>query len=178
MEILDSRSRPTLGVTVGLEGGVIARAGVPSGASTGTREARELRDGDSSRFEGRGVAPAVGHVGGEIADHLVGTRFANLAELDAALISLDGTPDKSRLGANAIVGVSIAVARGVARAAGRPLWATLSLASPSCPRRGWRWSCRRLRWRRRRRADALPGSAVPCTTGAGVALRHRRSVGG
>ena len=127
VEILDSRSRPTLAVTVGLEGGVIARAGVPSGASTGTREARELRDGDSSRFEGRGVARAVGHVRGEIADHLVGTRFANLAELDAALISLDGTPDKSRLGANAIVGVSVAVARGVARAAGRPLWATLSL---------------------------------------------------
>lgn len=135
VEILDSRSRPTVAVTVGLEGGVVARAGVPSGASTGTREAKELRDGDPSRFEGRGVTKAVGHVGGEIADQIVGTRFETLAELDRALISLDGTPDKSRLGANAIVGVSIAVARAVAQADGKPLWKTLTApgAEPRLP---------------------------------------------
>jgi enolase len=135
VEILDSRSRPTLAVTVGLEGGAAARAGVPSGASTGSREAKELRDGDASRFEGRGVTKAVGHVGGEIADRIVGARFETLAELDQALISLDGTPDKSRLGANAIVGVSIAVARAVAQAAGEPLWKTVTVpgAEPRLP---------------------------------------------
>jgi enolase len=135
VEILDSRSRPTLAVTVGLEGGAAARAGVPSGASTGSREAKELRDRDASRFEGRGVTKAVGHVGGEIADRIVGARFETLAELDQALISLDGTPDKSRLGANAIVGVSIAVARAVAQAAGEPLWKTVTVpgAEPRLP---------------------------------------------
>jgi len=135
VEILDSRSRPTLAVTVGLEGGATARAGVPSGASTGSREAKELRDGDAFRFEGRGVTKAVGHVAGEIADRIVGARFEALAELDRALISLDGTPDKSRLGANAIVGVSIAVARAVAQAAGEPLWKTLTVpgAEPRLP---------------------------------------------
>ncbi len=135
VEILDSRSRPTLAVTVGLEGGVIARAGVPSGASTGSREARELRDGDPSRFEGRGVTKAVGHVRGVIADRIVGARFETLADLDRALISLDGTADKSRLGANAIVGVSIAVARAVARAASEPLWKALTVpgAEPRLP---------------------------------------------
>jgi enolase len=135
LEILDSRSRPTLAVTVGLEGGAAARAGVPSGASTGSREAKELRDGDASRFEGRGVTMAVGHVAGEIADRIVGARFETLAELDRALVSLDGTPDKSRLGANAIVGVSIAAARAVASAAGEPLWKTLTLpgAEPRLP---------------------------------------------
>jgi enolase len=128
VEILDSRSRPTLAVTVGLEDGVSARAGVPSGASTGTREAKELRDGDASRFEARGVTKAVGHVRGEIADRVVGAPFETLADLDEALIALDATPDKSRLGANAIVGVSIAVARALAQAAGQPLWRTLTVA--------------------------------------------------
>jgi len=128
VEILDSRARPTLAVTAGLPGGVTARAGVPSGASTGSREARELRDGDKARFGGLGVRRAVGHVNGEIAAAVCDRSFASLAELDAALIELDGTPDKTRLGANATVGVSMAVARAVAVAAGRPLWQSLAPA--------------------------------------------------
>jgi enolase len=127
-EILDSRAHPTLAVTVALAGGATARAGVPSGASTGSREARELRDGDSSRFGGLGVRQAVGHVNGEIAAALRGRKFADLAQLDAALIELDGTPDKARLGANAIVGVSMASARAIAGASGRPLWRSLAPA--------------------------------------------------
>ena len=128
VEILDSRAHPTLAVTVRLSGDVTARAGVPSGASTGSREARELRDQDSSRFGGLGVLTAVGHVNGEIAAALCGRTFANLAEVDAALIDLDGTPGKARLGANAIVGVSMATARAIAVGAGVPLW--WSLAPP------------------------------------------------
>ncbi len=128
VEILDSRGRPTLAVTAGLPDGVTARAGVPSGASTGSREARELRDGDKARFGGLGVRRAVGHVNGEIATALCGRSFAGLAELDAALIELDGTPDKTRLGANATVGVSMAAARAIAVAAGRPLWQSLAPA--------------------------------------------------
>ncbi|MEO9152961.1 MAG: phosphopyruvate hydratase [Lapillicoccus sp.] len=131
IEILDSRARPTLAVTVTLAGGVIARAGVPSGASTGTREATELRDGDPARYNGAGVLQAVAHVNGELADRLRGRDFADLAELDAAMIALDGTPNKSRLGANAIVGVSIAVARAAAAAAGHPLWRSLQPAGVS-----------------------------------------------
>jgi enolase len=126
IEILDSRARPTLAVTVGLPGGVTARAGVPSGASTGSREARELRDGDRARFGGLGVHRAVGHVNGELAAAVCGRSFTGLAELDAALIELDGTPDKSRLGANATVGVSMAAARAIALADGRPLWQSLA----------------------------------------------------
>ncbi len=126
VEILDSRSRPTLAVRVGLDGGVEARAGVPSGASTGSREAVELRDGDPGRYSGKGVTQAVGNVNGEIAKSLVGRSFEDLAELDRALIELDGTPTKSRLGANAIVGVSMAAARAVATAAGVPLWRSLT----------------------------------------------------
>jgi enolase len=128
VEILDSRAHPTLAVTVGLSGDVTARAGVPSGASTGSREARELRDGDSSRFEGLGVRTAVGHVNGEIAAALRGRTFVDLADVDAALIDLDGTPDKARLGANAIVGVSMATARAVAVGTGMPLWWSLTPA--------------------------------------------------
>jgi enolase len=128
VEILDSRARPTLAVTAGLPGGVTARAGVPSGASTGSREARELRDGDKARFGGLGVRRAVGHVNGEIAAALCDRSFASLAELDAALIQLDGTPDKTRLGANATVGVSMAAARAIAVASGRPLWQSLAPA--------------------------------------------------
>jgi enolase len=126
IEILDSRARPTLAVTVGLPGSVTARAGVPSGASTGSREARELRDGDVARFGGLGVRRAVEHVNGEIAAAVRGRSFTGLAEMDAALIELDGTPDKTRLGANATVGVSMAVARAIALAAGRPLWQSLA----------------------------------------------------
>jgi enolase len=125
-EILDSRGHPTLAVTVTLPGGATARAGVPSGASTGSREARELRDGDGSRFGGLGVRQAVGHVNSEIAAALRGRTFADLAQLDAALIELDGTPDKARLGANAIVGVSMAAARAIAVDGWRPLWRSLA----------------------------------------------------
>lgn len=103
-EILDSRSRPTLSITLATADGFEANAGVPSGASTGTREAVELRDGDPARYGGAGVTTAVGQVNGEIAEALTGRTFASLAELDAALIELDGTPTTSRLGANALVG--------------------------------------------------------------------------
>ncbi|NJP46786.1 phosphopyruvate hydratase [Actinacidiphila epipremni] len=126
VEILDSRSRPTLSVTVGLSGGAVATAGVPSGASTGSGEAVELRDLDPARYGGQGVRTAVGHVNGVIADALRGREFADLAAVDGALIELDGTPDKSRLGANAVIGVSMAVARAAAVEAGVPLWRYLA----------------------------------------------------
>ena len=119
LEILDSRARPTLAVTVTLADGTKARAGVPSGASTGSREAVELRDGDKSRYEGRGVLKAAANVNGEIADLLRGRSWDSLAEADQAMISLDGTPNKSRLGANATVGVSMALARALAASANR-----------------------------------------------------------
>ena len=122
LEILDSRGRPTLAVTVTLADGTTARAGVPSGASTGSREAVELRDGDSSRYEGRGVLTAAANVNGEIAGLLRGRTWGSLAEADQAMIDLDGTPNKSRLGANATVGVSMALARALASAANMPLW--------------------------------------------------------
>jgi enolase len=125
-EILDSRSRPTLAVALTTKDGFGATAGVPSGASTGTREAVELRDGDPNRYGGSGVLNAVAHVNGEIAAELTGRTFANLADLDAALIALDGTPTKSRLGANAIVGVSMAAARVVAQIQNLPLWRSLA----------------------------------------------------
>ena len=127
-EILDSRARPTISVSATIRGGAVGRAGVPSGASTGKREARELRDGDVSRFEGQGVRGAVHSVMGEIAHLLRGHEFGDLADLDAALIELDGTVNKGRLGANAMVGVSMAVARAIAEDSGQPLW--YSLAQP------------------------------------------------
>jgi len=126
VEILDSRGNPTLAVTVTLREGTTARAGVPSGASTGSREAVELRDGDPARFAGKGTLGAVGTVNGEIANAICGRSFADLAELDHTLIELDGTENKSRLGANAIVGVSIAAARAIATHVGLPLWRTLN----------------------------------------------------
>jgi len=125
-EILDSRSRPTLAVTVTLADGTTARAGVPSGASTGTREAAELRDGDPRRYGGLGVLTAAANVNGEISAALGGQSFADLAALDAALIKLDGTDTKARLGANAIVGVSIAAARAIAASKGIPMWQSLT----------------------------------------------------
>ncbi len=125
LEILDSRSRPTLQITLGLSGGITVNAGVPSGASTGTREAVELRDGDPTRYSGAGVATAVNNVNTEIADHLVGRALNTLAEADDSMRGLDGTPNKSRLGANAIVGVSMALARALAQADGKPLHAWL-----------------------------------------------------
>jgi enolase len=122
LEILDSRGRPTLEVTVVLDAGVRAVAGVPSGASTGTREAVERRDGDAERYAGAGVTGAVAAVNGEIADALRGAQWAELAAVDDALIALDGTDTKERLGANAIVGVSMAVARAMAESVGQPLY--------------------------------------------------------
>lgn len=119
IEILDSRARPTLSVTVELDDGAVAHAGVPSGASTGSGEAVELRDRDPGRYGGQGVCTAVGHVNGEIADAVRGREFADQAALDQALIDLDGTQNKSRLGANAIVGVSMAAARATPPGGGR-----------------------------------------------------------
>jgi len=128
LEILDSRSRPTLATTITLGDGTVARAGVPSGASTGSREAVELRDGDERRFDGNGVLGAVANVNGEIASAVEGRTFQDLAELDHALVALDGTDNKSRLGANAIVGVSVAAARALAVSQGLPLWQSLQPA--------------------------------------------------
>jgi enolase len=125
-EILDSRARPTLEVSLRLGSGVEAAAGVPSGASTGTREAVELRDGDPKRFKGAGVTKAVANVNGEINQLLTGRSWKNLEELDQAVIDLDGTENKSRLGANATVGVSMAAARAMAAADGQPLYRWLA----------------------------------------------------
>ncbi|HEU0113516.1 MAG TPA: phosphopyruvate hydratase, partial [Thermomicrobiales bacterium] len=121
-EILDSRGNPTLEVEVGLIGGAFGRAAVPSGASTGAHEAVELRDGDKHRFGGKGVLRAVANVDGEIAEAVVGLDALDQIGLDRMMIALDGTPNKSRLGANAILGVSLAVARAAADAVGLPLW--------------------------------------------------------
>jgi enolase len=120
-EILDSRGNPTVEVDITLEGGAFGRAAVPSGASTGEREAIELRDGDASRYGGKGVRNAVAHVNGEIAAAVTGQTWDQRA-LDEALIALDGTPAKSRLGANALLGVSMAAARAGAAAARVPLY--------------------------------------------------------
>jgi enolase len=122
-EVLDSRGNPTVEVDLVLEGGAGGRAAVPSGASTGEREALELRDGDQGRYLGRGVTKAVGHVNADIASAVVGTYFDSLRALDEAMIALDGTSTKSRLGANAILGVSIAALKAEAAEAGRPLYA-------------------------------------------------------
>jgi enolase len=121
-EILDSRGNPTVEVDVLLEDGSFGRAAVPSGASTGAHEAVELRDGDKSRYLGKGVTKAVGAVNDEIAELLVGMDAEDQRELDLAMIELDGTENKSRLGANAILGTSLAVARAAADARGLPLW--------------------------------------------------------
>jgi len=126
LEILDSRGRPTVQATVSLADGTVAAAGVPSGASTGSREAVERRDGDATRYGGLGVLGAVAAVTGEIAGCLTGRGWPDLAAIDTALIELDGTPDKSRLGANAIVGVSMACARALAASAGMELWQWLT----------------------------------------------------
>jgi enolase len=121
-EILDSRGNPTIEVEVLLSGGATGRAGVPSGASTGEREAIELRDGDPKRYGGKGVLKAVGHVNGEIAEELKGADGRDQALVDRILVELDGTPNKSRLGANATLGVSLAIARAAAKASGLPLY--------------------------------------------------------
>ena len=122
IEILDSRGRPTLNVTVSLADGTVAEAGVPSGASTGTREAVELRDGDPARFGGGGVQSAVGNVNSEINASLSGRTWNDLAEVDQLMRDLDGTQNKARLGANALIGTSMALARALAASAGAPLY--------------------------------------------------------
>ena len=121
-EILDSRGNPTVEVDVILEDGTLGRAAVPSGASTGAHEAVELRDGDKSRYFGKGVLQAVEFVNGEIADALVGADALEQVELDEAMIELDGTSNKSRLGANAILGVSLAIAKAAADFTSQPLY--------------------------------------------------------
>lgn len=126
LEILDSRGRPTLEVSLKLADGPEVVAGVPSGASTGTREAVELRDGDPSRFKGAGVAKAVANVNGEVNELVCGRPWKSLDELDRAIIELDGTSSKSRLGANATVGVSMAAARAFALSDGQPLYRWLA----------------------------------------------------
>lgn len=125
-EILDSRGVPTLEAEMTLACGAVASAQVPSGASTGRHEAVELRDGDPARYAGKGTRQACRNVEGEIAGALVGTDAGDQAALDRRLLALDGTPDKSRLGANALLGVSCAAARAVSAARGEPLWKTLA----------------------------------------------------
>ncbi|NND45271.1 MAG: phosphopyruvate hydratase [Xanthomonadales bacterium] len=125
-EILDSRGNPTLEAEVTLTSGALGRAAVPSGASTGAREAIELRDGDPARYLGKGVARAVANVNGEVAEALRGVDAAQQAALDQMLVELDGTPNKGRLGANTLLGVSLATAHAVAAERGEPLWASLS----------------------------------------------------
>ena len=135
-EVLDSRGNPTVEVEIAISDGAVGRALVPSGASSGAAEALELRDGDASRFGGLGVRRAVDNVRGEIADALMGREAGDQAATDGVLVELDGTPDKSRLGANAIVGASMAFAHASAASAGQPLYryfagdAEVSLPAP------------------------------------------------
>ena len=117
-EILDSRGNPTVEVEVTLDDGTIGRAAVPSGASTGMYEACELRDGDKGRYGGKGVLKAVENVNGEIAEAVVGLNVLDQTAIDKLLLELDGTPNKTRLGANAILGVSLACAKAAAEATG------------------------------------------------------------
>ena len=121
-EILDSRGNPTVEADVTLDNGAAARAAVPSGASTGTREAVELRDGDKSRYLGKGVTQAVANVNGELKDALLGVSFDDQGALDSRMIELDGTDNKGRLGANALLAISLAVAKADAQSAGRALF--------------------------------------------------------
>jgi enolase len=128
-EILDSRGNPTVEVDVVLEGGAMGRAAVPSGASTGTREAVELRDGDKRRYLGRGVLKAVAAVNDAISSEIIGEDALDQALIDELLVELDGTESKSRLGANALLAVSLAVAKAAAEATGQPLYRYIGGAS-------------------------------------------------
>jgi enolase len=125
LEVLDSRGNPTVEVEIRLEDGSLGRAIVPSGASTGTHEAHELRDGDAKRYGGKGVLDAVANVNGEIADAVVGQHAADQQGLDRLMAALDGTANKSRLGANALLGVSLAAAHATAASQGQPLYVSL-----------------------------------------------------
>src|SRR5262249_16352556 len=121
-EVLDSRGNPTVEVDVHCQGGAMGRAIVPSGASTGRHEAKELRDADSTRFGGKGVLQAVRNVNDVMAPPLIGMLATGQEKIDRTLRELDGTPDKSRLGANAILGISLASAHAAAAATDQPLW--------------------------------------------------------
>jgi len=121
-EILDSRGNPTVEVDLSLEGGAFGRASVPSGASTGEHEALELRDQDPGRYQGKGVLKAVGNINGVLSDNLIGIDFPDQESLDRKMIEIDGTPDKSNLGANALLGISLAYAKACAAQAGLPLF--------------------------------------------------------
>ena len=126
-EIIDSRGNPTVEVDVVLSSGAFGRAAVPSGASTGVHEAVELRDGDNSRYLGKGVQKAVENVNEKIADHICGMCAFDQVEVDRAMLELDGSPNKGNIGANAILGVSMAVAKAAAENANLPLYIS------SCP---------------------------------------------
>ena len=130
LEIIDSRGNPTVAARVRLADGSYGSAAAPSGASTGSREAVELRDGDTARYKGKGVRRAVAHVNGEIAQALAGQDALDQAALDRTLCTLDGTPDKSRLGANALLAVSLAAAQAAAASRGRPLYRHLAPTGP------------------------------------------------
>src|SRR3954468_19208299 len=121
-EIIDSRGNPTVEVDVYLECGAMGRAAVPSGASTGEHEALELRDGDKARYLGKGTLKAVANVNELIAEHIEGLAANDQVAVDKAMLALDGTPTKSKLGANAILGASMAVAKAAANALGQPLY--------------------------------------------------------
>jgi enolase len=129
-EILDSRGHPTVEADVLLESGVLGRAAAPSGASTGSREAIELRDGDSGRYGGRGVLKAVEHVNTEICEAIIGLDATEQGFVDKTLMELDGTENKSRLGANAVLAVSLAVAKAAAEESGLPLHRYLGGVGP------------------------------------------------
>ena len=133
-EILDSRGNPTVEVDCLLEDGSFGRAAVPSGASTGAHEAVELRDGDADRYLGKGVLKAIDAVNGEVADALLGIDAEDQRDVDTMLIALDGTENKGRLGANALLGVSLAVAKAGANARGLPLWSYVMRTTRSTSR--------------------------------------------
>jgi enolase len=170
-EILDSRGNPTLEAEVTLADGSFGRAAVPSGASTGTREAVELRDGDKGRYGGKGVTKAVANVNGAIADALKGFDAADQKGLDDKLVALDGTPNKSKLGANATLGVSMAAAHAVAASRGQPLWQYLFDAvhgatasgseTPAQPSMAGRSQAQPLPSGQRLSAPACPALPVP-----------------
>ena len=147
-EILDSRGNPTVEVDVLLDDGSFGRAAVPSGASTGAHEAAELRDGDKARYHGKGVLKAVEAVNGEIADAILGMDAEDQRDIDMVMIELDGTQNKSPLGANAILGVSLAVAKAAADARGLPLYRYVGGSLRACPagaddeHHQWRRTCR------------------------------------
>ena len=175
-EILDSRGNPTVEVDVVLESGAMGRAAVPSGASTGAHEAAELRDGDKGRYGGKGVRTACGNVEGEIFDAIGGMDATDQVRLDALMVDLDGTPNKSRLGANAILAVSLAVAKAAAEDYGLPVVSVrggrvrADLAGADDEHRQWREACGQ--------PDRHPGVHDPAGGRGDVRRRGTDGVGG